>query len=40
MALPIWGNYMNYVYNDTSLNYNKAKGFDIPEWFNPNAGCN
>ena len=40
MALPIWGNYMYNVYNDTAIGYNKAKGFDIPEWFNPNAGCN
>ena len=40
MALPVWGNYMKNVYNDTTIGYNKAKNFDIPEWFNPNAGCN
>ena len=40
MALPIWGNYMYNVYNDTEIGYDKNKGFDIPEWFNPNAGCN
>jgi penicillin-binding protein 1A len=39
MALPIWGNYMYNVYNDPTIGYNKTKGFDVPEWFNPNAGC-
>ncbi len=40
MALPIWGNYMTTVYNDTTIGYDKTKDFNIPEWFNPNAGCN
>jgi penicillin-binding protein 1A len=40
MALPVWGNYMKAVYDDTEIGYDKAKGFDIPSWFNPNAGCN
>jgi penicillin-binding protein 1A len=40
MALPVWGNYMKAVYDDTEIGYDKTKGFDIPSWFNPNAGCN
>ena len=40
MALPVWGNYMYNVYNDTTIGYDKTRDFDIPEWFNPNAGCN
>lgn len=39
MALPIWALYMNKVYNDPDLGYSKTKQFDIPEWFDPNAGC-
>lgn len=39
MSLPIWALYMNDVYNDPSLGYSKTKQFNIPEWFNPNAGC-
>jgi penicillin-binding protein 1A len=39
MALPIWGNYMKAVYDDTEIGYSKTKGFDIPDEFNPNAGC-
>lgn len=39
MALPIWAFYMNDVYNDEDLGYSKTMKFDIPEWFNPNAGC-
>lgn len=39
MALPIWGIYMNKVYNDKSLNYSVDKNFNIPSWFNPTEGC-
>ena len=39
MALPIWGNYMKAVYDDTEIGYSKTKRFDIPDEFNPNAGC-
>lgn len=39
MALPIWAYYMNNVYNDAGLGYSKTRQFDIPEWFDPNAGC-
>lgn len=39
MSLPIWALYMNNVYNDEQLGYSKTKQFDIPEWFDPNAGC-
>ncbi len=39
MALPIWGLYMNDVYNDPSLNYDTKVQFDIPEDFDPNAEC-
>jgi hypothetical protein len=31
---------MKAVYDDAEIGYDKTKGFDIPEWFNPNAGCN
>ena len=39
MALPIWGLYMNKVYNDTTIGYSNTKQFDIDENFDPNAGC-
>lgn len=39
MALPIWALYMNNVYNDPEIGYDKTNTFDIPEWFDPNAGC-
>lgn len=39
MALPIWGLYMNKVYNDTNIGYSNTKQFDIDENFDPNAGC-
>ena len=39
MSLPIWALYMNNVYNDPTLPYDKTTQFDIPEWFNPNSGC-
>lgn len=39
MALPIWGLYMNKVYNDTNIGYSNTKQFDIDKNFDPNAGC-
>ena len=38
-ALPVFGLYMQKVYNDPQLNMNWNASFDIPEWFDPNAGC-
>ena len=39
MALPIWALYMQKVYADEELGYDKEEKFDIPEWFDPEAGC-
>jgi penicillin-binding protein 1A len=39
MALPIWAMYMKKVLEDTSIGYNPSARFNIPEWFNPNEGC-
>ena len=39
MALPIWALYMQKVYANEELGYDKEEQFDIPEWFNPEAGC-
>lgn len=39
MALPVWGLYMNEVYNDSTLNYSESIPFNIPSWFNANEGC-
>lgn len=39
MALPIWAEYMKRVYADTTLHYSQDTQFDIPAWFDPNAGC-
>ena len=39
MALPIWAMYMKQVLEDTSLGYSPSARFNIPEWFNPNEGC-
>lgn len=39
MALPIFGLYMNKIYQDTTLGYSQNEQFEIPDWFNPNAGC-
>jgi hypothetical protein len=30
---------MQKVYADEELGYNPEEQFDIPEWFNPAAGC-
>jgi len=39
MALPIWAIYMKKVLSDSSLGYSPTEGFDIPESFNANEGC-
>lgn len=39
MALPIWAKYMQKVLADEELGYSDTEQFDIPEWFDPNAGC-
>ncbi len=39
MALPIWAKYMQKVLADESLGYSATEQFDIPDWFDPNAGC-
>lgn len=38
-ALPIFALYMQKVYADESLGYSEEEQFDIPEWFDPQAGC-
>ncbi|OJX83916.1 MAG: penicillin-binding protein [Paludibacter sp. 47-17] len=39
MALPIWALYMKKVLSDSSLGYSSSEGFNIPESFNANEGC-
>ena len=39
MALPIWSIYMQKVYADETLGYSAEEQFDVPEWFDPEAGC-
>ncbi len=39
MALPIWALYMQKVLADQALGYSPNEQFDIPTYFNPNAGC-
>ena len=39
IALPIFGLYMNKIYQDTTLGYSQNEQFEIPDWFDPNAGC-
>jgi penicillin-binding protein 1A len=39
MALPIFALYMLKVYADPTLGYSTAEQFDIPDWFDPSAGC-
>ena len=39
MALPIFALYMKKVYDDPDLEYDETMQFDIPEDFDPNAGC-
>lgn len=39
MALPIWSIYMQKVLADEELGYDAQEQFDVPEWFDPEAGC-
>lgn len=39
MALPIWGIYMNKIYNDSTLNIYKSDVFERPENFNETFDC-
>ena len=39
MALPIWAMYMQKGYADEELGYSVEEQFDVPEWFDPEAGC-
>ena len=38
-ALPIWALYMQKVLADEELGYSENEQFDVPTWFDPNAGC-
>lgn len=38
-ALPIYGGFMKRVYDDPNLGFDRNATFDIPEWFDPKAGC-
>lgn len=38
-SLPIWALYMQKVYADSTLGYSQTEQFDVPEWFDPSAGC-
>ena len=38
-ALPIFALYMQKVLADPTLGYTADEQFDIPDWFDPNAGC-
>lgn len=38
-ALPIVGLYMQKVFANPDLGYTEDETFDIPEWFDPEAGC-
>lgn len=39
MALPVWAKYMQKVLADEELGYSDTEQFDVPDWFDPNAGC-
>jgi len=39
MALPVWAIYMQKVLADEELGYDPQEQFDVPEWFDPEAGC-
>lgn len=39
MALPIWAIYMQKVYANEELGYSVEEQFDVPEWFDAQAGC-
>lgn len=38
-ALPIVGIYLQKVFADPDLGYTEDEVFDVPEWFDPEAGC-
>ena len=38
-ALPIFGAFMKSVYEDADLGYDRNASFDVPDWFDPMAGC-
>mgnify|MGYP003293196254 CR=1 FL=1 len=38
-SLPIYALYMQKVYEDETLCYDKNESFDVPKWFKPNKGC-
>jgi penicillin-binding protein 1A len=39
MALPIWALFMKKVYADPSLGYTESESFNVPDTYDPNAGC-
>lgn len=39
MALPIFALYMQKIYADEELGYSDSEQFDVPDWFDPFAGC-
>lgn len=39
MALPIWGLYMQKIYNNKKLGYSQEENFEIPAEYNPNRDC-
>ena len=39
MALPINALYLKKVFADPDLGYNEEEEFDVPAWFDPDAGC-
>ena len=39
MALPICAIYMQKIFKDQSLGYSEEEEFNVPEWFDPNEGC-
>ena len=39
MALPINALYLKKVFADPDLGYNEEEEFDVPTWFDPDAGC-
>ena len=39
MALPIFALYMQKIYADEELGYSPTEQFDVPDWFDPYAGC-
>lgn len=38
-AMPIFALFMQKIYNDPELGFDPNMQFDIPEWFDPAAGC-